>query len=132
MEIGLQVIEKQNQDTNQTSQQGDSDTLESLKMKDMLKELEENVNNIVTLNSVARKLDIKPNKEEIKKVIELDHERNKRALNLIIFGFKEEVDEDTLGIVQTKLHNRLQIETTCLTEATRLGKLTENKRDQSE
>jgi len=67
MEIGLQVIEKQNQDTNQTSQQGDSDTLESLKMKDMLKELEENVNNIVTLNSVARKLDIKPNKEEIKK-----------------------------------------------------------------
>ena len=67
MEIGLQVIEKQNQDTNQTSQQGDSDTLESLKMKDMLKELEENVNNFVTLNSVARKLDIKPNKEEIKK-----------------------------------------------------------------
>ena len=67
MEIGLQVIEKQNQDTNQTSQQGDSDTLESLKMKDMLKELEENVNNILTLNSVALKLDIKPNKEEIKK-----------------------------------------------------------------
>ena len=60
-------------------------------------------------------------------MIELDHERNKRALNLIIFGFKEEVHEDTLGIVQTKLHNRLQIETTCLTIATRLGKLTRNK-----
>ena len=40
---------------------------------------------------------------------------------------KEEVDEDTLAIVQIELHNRLQIETTCLTEATRLGKLTENK-----
>ena len=63
----------------------------------------------------------------MKKMIELDHERNKRALNLIIFGLKEEVDEDILAIVQTELHNRLQIETACLTEATRLGKLTENK-----
>ena len=40
---------------------------------------------------------------------------------------KEEVDKDTLAIVQIELHNRLQIETTCLIEATRLGKLTENK-----
>ena len=48
-------------------------------------------------------------------------------MNLIIFGLKEEVDEDTLGIAQTELHNRLQIKTMCLTEATRLGKLTENK-----
>ena len=76
---------------------------------------------------MAGKLDIKPIKDEMKKLIELDHERNKRALNLIIFSLKEEVDEDTLAIAQTKLHNRLQIETTCLTEATRLGKLTENK-----
>jgi len=36
MESRLQVIEK-NQDTNQTSQQGDFDTLESLKMNDMIK-----------------------------------------------------------------------------------------------
>jgi len=49
-------------------------------------------------------------------------------LKLIIFGLKEEVDEDTLAIVQTELHNRLQIKTTCLTEATRLEKLSENKR----
>ena len=62
----------------------------------------------------------------MKKLIELDHEHNKRALNLIIFSFKEEVNEDTLAISQTELYNRLQIET-CLTEATRLGKLTENK-----
>jgi len=61
-------------------------------------------------------------------LIELDHQRNKRALKLIIFGLKEEVDEDTLAIVQTELHNRLQIKTTCLTEATRLEKLSENKR----
>ena len=40
METRLQVIEKQSQDTNPTSQQGDVDTLESLKMKDMIKELE--------------------------------------------------------------------------------------------
>ena len=62
----------------------------------------------------------------MKKLIELDHERNKRALNLIIFDLKEEVDQDTLAIAQTELYNRLQIETTCLIEATRLGKLTDN------
>ena len=50
---------------------------------------------------MAGKLDIKPIKEEMKKLIELDHEHNKRALNLVIFGVKEEVDEDTLAIVQT-------------------------------
>ena len=44
------------------------------------------------------KLDIKPIKDEMKKLIELDHEHNKSALNLIIFGLKEEVDEDNLAI----------------------------------
>ena len=34
-------------------------------------------------------------------MIELDHDCNKRALKLIIFDLKEEVDEDTLAIVQT-------------------------------
>ena len=53
------------------------------------------------------KLDIKPTKDEMKKLIELDHERNKRALNLIIFSLKEEEDEDSLSIAQTILHNRL-------------------------
>ena len=47
---------------------------------------------------MAGNLDIKPIKEEMKKMIELDHEHNKRALNLIIFSLKEEVDEDTLAI----------------------------------
>ena len=37
MEIRLQVIEKKIQDKNQTSQQGEVDTLEILKMKDMIK-----------------------------------------------------------------------------------------------
>ena len=37
METRLQVIEKQNQDTNQTSQQGYADNIESLKMMDMIK-----------------------------------------------------------------------------------------------
>ena len=67
----------------------------------MIKELEKKVNNNLTLNSVTGKLDIKPIKQEIEKLIELDHERNKRALNLIIFSLKEEVDEDTLAIAQT-------------------------------
>ena len=70
-------------------------------MKDMIKELEAKVNNNLTLNNVADKFNIKPIKEEMKKLIELDHERNKRALNLVIFGVKEEADEDTLAIVQT-------------------------------
>ena len=93
----------------------------------MIKELEEKVNSRLTLNNVVDKLDIKPIKDEMKKLIELDHECNKRALNLIILGLKEEVDEDTLSLAHTELHNILQIETMCLTEATRLGKLTENK-----
>ena len=49
---------------------------------------------------MAGKLDIKPIKEEMKKMIELDHECNKRALNLVIFGLKDEVEEDTPSIVQ--------------------------------
>ena len=38
---------------------------------------------------MENKLDINPIKEEINKLIELNHERNKRALNLVIFGIKE-------------------------------------------
>ena len=57
----------------------------------MIKALEEKVNNNLTLNSLEGKLDIKPIKEEIKKLIELDHEPNKRDLNLVIFGVKEEL-----------------------------------------
>ena len=53
MDIRLQVIEKQSQDTDQTSQQGDSKTLESIKMKDMIKEIEAKVDNNLTLSSVA-------------------------------------------------------------------------------
>jgi len=67
----------------------------------MIKGLEENVNSRLTLYSGVGKLDIKPIKNEMKKLIELDHQHNKRALNLIMFGLKEEVDEDTLAITQT-------------------------------
>jgi hypothetical protein len=51
---------------------------------------------------VEHTLDIKPIKEEMNKLIELDHELNKRALNLIIFGIKEHKDKDTLAIVKNK------------------------------
>ena len=53
---------------------------------------------------MAGKFNIKPIKDEMKKLIKLDHECNKRALNLIIFGLKDEVDEDDLDIAQTELH----------------------------
>ena len=122
MENRLHVIENQ-----KPPEQGDTVTLENLKLKDMIKDLEEKVNQNLATNNREGKLDIKHIKEEMNKLIALDHERNKRALNLIIFGLKEEAEEDTLAIVRTELHNRLQIETTCFTEATRLGKLIENK-----
>ena len=67
----------------------------------MIKSLEEKFNNNLTLNSVEGKLDIKTIKEEMKKLLELEHECNKTALNLIIFGLKDEVDDDSLYIVHT-------------------------------
>jgi hypothetical protein len=64
------------------------------------------------------KLDIKLIKEEMNKLIHIDHERNKRILNLIIFCIrKQKDDEDTLAIVKKELKNKSQIETTCLIEA---------------
>ena len=49
---------------------------------------------------MENKLDMKPIKEKMNKLIKLDHERNKRSLNLIIFGIKEQQKEDTLAIVK--------------------------------
>jgi hypothetical protein len=57
----------------------------------------------------------------------LDHERNKRALNLIIFGIKEQQEEDTLAIVKEELKNKSQIDTPYLIEAKRLGKIIDHK-----
>jgi hypothetical protein len=48
-------------------------------------------------------------------------------LNLIIFGVKEQKDEDTLTIFKEELKNKSQIETTCLIEPKILGKIIENK-----
>ena len=101
--------------------------MKNIKLNDRIKELEEKVNHNLTLNNIEGKIDIKPIKEEMNKLIALAHECNKRALKLIIFCLKEEEEDDTLDIVKTKLHNRLQIETTSLIEANRLGKLIENK-----
>jgi hypothetical protein len=61
------------------------------------------------------------------KLIELDYECNKRDLNLIIFGIKEQNDEDMLAIVKEELKNKSQIETTCLIEAKRWGKIIKHK-----
>ena len=110
-----------------TLKQGQEYVVENIKLKDSIKESEEKINHNLTLNNIEGKLDIKPIKEEMNNLIALDHERNKIALMLIIFGLKEEEEEDTLVIVKTKLHNRLQIETTGLIEANKLGKLIENK-----
>jgi hypothetical protein len=76
---------------------------------------------------MENKLDIKPIKEEMNKLIEMDHERNKRALNLIIFGIKEQEEEDTLAILKEELNNKSQIDTTYLIEAKRLGKIIDHK-----
>ena len=61
-------------------------TEENHNLRDKIKELEEKLTNNLTLYNLENKLDIKPIKEEMNKLIKLDHECNKRALNLIIFG----------------------------------------------
>jgi hypothetical protein len=96
-------------------------------MRDRIKELEEKLTNNLTLSNLENKLDIKPIKEEMNKLIELDYELNKRALNLIIFGIKEQQEEYTLAIVKEELNNKLQIDTTYLIEAKRLGKIIDHK-----
>lgn len=70
-----------------TTHQGEVNNLKNILMKKKIKEPEENMNNYLALNSV---LDIKPIRKEMNKLIELDHEHNKRVLNLIIFTLKEE------------------------------------------
>jgi hypothetical protein len=54
----------------------------------MIKELEEKLTNNLTLINMENILDIKPIKEEMNKLIELDLEHRKRALNLIILLIK--------------------------------------------
>ena len=82
-------------------------------MKNKIKELLEKENSNFHGLEVNWRLNTK---EEMNKLIELDHECSKISLNLIIFGFKEEKEEDTLVLVKEKLHENLQIQTTCLTE----------------
>ena len=76
---------------------------------------------------MENKLDIKPIKKEMNKIIKMDHERNKRPLNLIIVGIKEQQEEDKLAIVKEELNNKSQIDTTYLIEAKRLGKIIDHK-----
>ena len=100
---------------------------ENNNLRDKIKYFEDKPINNLGINSMEHKLDIKPIKEEINKIIELDHERNKRALNLIICGIREQKDEDTLAIVKEELKNKSQIETIGLIEAKRLVKTIEHK-----
>jgi len=50
---------------------------ENLKLEDMIKELEEKVTNNLILNKLEGQLDSKPIKEEMNKLLALDHERHK-------------------------------------------------------
>ena len=75
-------------------------------MKNKIKDPEEKINNNMTSNILEGKLDIKPIKKEMNKLIELGHERNKRSLNLTIFYLKEEGNKDMLVVVKEKLHNK--------------------------
>jgi hypothetical protein len=94
MEDSIQEMEKHKQ----TTQEGGVE--ENHNLRDGIKELEEKLTNNLTLNNMENKLDIKAIKEEMNKLIELGHEHNKRALNLIIFGIKQKQEEDTLAIVK--------------------------------
>jgi hypothetical protein len=90
----IQEMEKHKQST----QEGEAK--ENHNLRDRIKELEEKLTNNFTLSNLENKLDIKPIKEEMKNLIELDHERDKISLNLIIFGIKEQQEEDMLAIVK--------------------------------
>jgi hypothetical protein len=93
---------------------------ENHNLRDSIKELEEKLTNNLTFSNMENKLDIKPIKEEMNK-------HKKRALNLIIFGIKEQHEEDTLAIVKEELKNKSQIDTSYLVEAKRLGKIIDHK-----
>jgi hypothetical protein len=121
MKDRIQEMEKHKQSTQEGGVEGNHN------LRDRIKELEEKLTNNLTLSNMENKLDIKPIKEEMNKLIELDHERNKRALNLIIFGIKEQQEEDTLAIVKEELKNKSQIDTTYLIKAKRLGKIIDHK-----
>jgi hypothetical protein len=121
MKDNIQEMEKHKQST----QEGGVEKNHNL--RDRTKEPEEKITNNLTLSNMENKLDIKPIKEEMNKLIKLDHGHNKRALNLIIFGIKEQQKEDTLAIVKEELNNKSQIDTTYLIEIKRLGKIIDHK-----
>ena len=96
IETRLHAMEIQN-----TPEQGVADTMENIKLKDRIEELEEKVNHNLTPNNIEGKIDIKIIKEEMNKLISLEHGNNKRYLKLIIFCLKEEAEEDMLTIAKT-------------------------------
>jgi len=102
MDYRIQEMEKQKQSTEE------GEVKENHNLRDRIKELEEKLTNNLTLSDLENKLDIKPIKEKMNELIKLDHEHNKRALNLIIFGIKEQQEEDTLAIVKEELKNKSQ------------------------
>lgn len=55
-------------------------------LRNEIKELKENLNKSMALGSTNNKFDIK---EEMNKIIKLDHDCNKIALNLIIVSIKD-------------------------------------------
>ena len=58
-------------------------------LKSEIKNIKEKLHNNSSLNNKEHKVDIKPIKEEINKLIILDHECHKRVLHLIIVGIYE-------------------------------------------
>jgi hypothetical protein len=87
MEARLQEIEKQSQEKKTINPGGR--VKENSNLRDKITKLEEKVISNLVVNNLEPKLHIKHIKEEMNKPIELDHEHNKRALDLIIFGVKE-------------------------------------------
>ena len=72
LDIRLQEMKMQSQMTKQLVQEGEVDNLKNINLS-KIKEIEEKTNTSMALNSLECKLDIKPIKEEMNKLIELDH-----------------------------------------------------------
>jgi hypothetical protein len=103
----LQTMKDMIQEMEKHKNQPKKERLEkNCNLRDRIKELEEKLTNNLTLSNMENKLDIKPIKEEMNKIIKLDHEGNKRALKLINLGIKEQKEEDMLAIVKEELNNK--------------------------
>jgi hypothetical protein len=66
-------------------------------LRNKIKELEEKLNNKLALNILEGKFDIKPIKEEMNKLIYLEHEYSKRGLKNFFLKREERIGHNSIS-----------------------------------